>query len=105
MIPKNGTNQEWDSINQDIKDLEAQFASHLQVVKKELKCSTVVYRDIGKDIYQMEVPKGIKVPQSWIQISTTSVSIGMYVSSSVDWPIHVILESYSLLGQNRQGLG
>ncbi|KAL7314276.1 DNA mismatch repair protein msh6 [Mucor circinelloides] len=72
MIPKNGTNQEWDSINQDIKDLEAQFASHLQVVKKELKCSTVVYRDIGKDIYQMEVPKGIKVPQSWIQISTTS---------------------------------
>ncbi|EPB93010.1 hypothetical protein HMPREF1544_00084 [Mucor circinelloides 1006PhL] len=72
MIPKNGTNQEWDSINQGIKDLEAQFVSHLQVVKKELKCSTVVYRDMGKDIYQMEVPKGIKVPQSWIQISTTS---------------------------------
>ncbi|KAK4509250.1 Histone deacetylase hda1 [Mucor velutinosus] len=72
MIPKNGMNKEWNSINQQIKDAEKQFESHLQVVKKELKCSSIVYRDMNKDIYQMEVPKNVKVPQSWLQISTTS---------------------------------
>ncbi|GAN01573.1 DNA mismatch repair protein Msh6 [Mucor ambiguus] len=72
MIPKIGMNDEWDSINQQIKDAEKQFESHLLVVKKELKCSSVVYKDMNKDIYQMEVPKNVKVPQSWLQISTTS---------------------------------
>lgn len=75
MIPKDGINQEWDNINQQIKDVESQFASHLQKVKKELKCSTVVYRDLGKDLYQIEVPKGVNVPRDWIQLSNTSVRI------------------------------
>jgi DNA mismatch repair protein MSH6 len=73
MIPKDGMNQEWDNINQQIKDVVSQFASHLQKVKKELKCSTVVYRDLGKDLYQIEVPKGVNVPRDWIQLSNTSV--------------------------------
>ncbi|OAD06817.1 hypothetical protein MUCCIDRAFT_33695 [Mucor lusitanicus CBS 277.49] len=72
MIPKTGMNDEWDGINQQIKDAEKQFESHLQVVKRELKCSSVVYKDMNKDIYQMEVPKSVKVPQSWIQMSTTA---------------------------------
>lgn len=75
MIPKTGMNDEWDGINQQIKDAEKQFESHLQVVKRELKCSSVVYKDMNKDIYQMEVPKSVKVPQSWIQMSTTAVRI------------------------------
>jgi len=79
MIPKNGMNKEWNSINQQIKDAEKQFESHLQVVKKELKCSSIVYRDMNKDIYQMEVPKNVKVPQSWLQISTTSVRIRLCI--------------------------
>ncbi|KAL9544155.1 hypothetical protein MBANPS3_007766 [Mucor bainieri] len=72
MIPKTGMNDEWDSINQQIKDAEQQFESHLQKVKKELKCASIVYKDMNKDIYQMEVPKSIKVPQSWIQLSMTA---------------------------------
>lgn len=82
MIPKDGMNQEWDSINQQIKDAEKQFESHLKVVKKELKCSTVVYRDMGKDLYQMEVPKNIKVPQNWLQTSMTSVRTELYASQT-----------------------
>lgn len=73
MIPKDGINQEWDDLNQQIRNVEAQFTSHLQKVKRELKCSTVVYRDLGKDLYQLEVPKGLKVPHDWLKLSNTSV--------------------------------
>ncbi|KAI8643162.1 muts domain V-domain-containing protein [Parasitella parasitica] len=82
MIPKDGMNQEWDGINEQIKDVEAQFLSHLQTVKRELKCSTVVYRDLGKDLYQLEVPKAVKVPRDWITLSNTS-KVNRYWDSTV----------------------
>lgn len=72
IIPNNGTNEEWDSINQQIKNIEKEFDEELYSVKKQLKSSTVVYRNLGKDIYQLEIPKTVKVPNDWLQISSTS---------------------------------
>lgn len=39
------------------------------------RCAQICYKDMGKEIYQMEVPKGVKVPNDWIQLSSTSVSV------------------------------
>lgn len=38
------------------------------------RCSRVVYKDLGKEIYQLEVPKGVRVPNEWMQLSKTAVS-------------------------------
>lgn len=35
----------------------------------------VTYKDIGKDIYQIEVPKAVKVPSDWIKMSNTAVNL------------------------------
>lgn len=37
MIPITGANEEWDSLNQQIEDVERQFDEHLKVVQKQLK--------------------------------------------------------------------
>ncbi|KAI8969051.1 muts domain V-domain-containing protein [Mycotypha africana] len=72
IIPRSGHNERWDELNEQIVEKENEFQDHLKAVKKQLKCSSVTFKDIGKDIYQMEVPKNVKVPDNWIQLSSTS---------------------------------
>lgn len=45
----------------------------------QTRCSSLAYKDLGKDIYQIEVPKGVSVPSDWIKLSNTAVSIYIYV--------------------------
>ncbi|KAI8389422.1 muts domain V-domain-containing protein [Blakeslea trispora] len=72
IVPQAGTNQDWDDLEQQIADVETQFDEHLVQVKRQLKCARVEYKHLGKDLYQMEIPKGVSVPRDWIQLSTTS---------------------------------
>ncbi|KAG2229179.1 hypothetical protein INT48_001749, partial [Thamnidium elegans] len=72
MIPISGDNEEWDLLNQQIEDVQQQFADHLEVVQKKLRNSKIAYKDINKDIYQIEVPKAVKVPDDWIKMSNTT---------------------------------
>ncbi|EIE86449.1 hypothetical protein RO3G_11160 [Rhizopus delemar RA 99-880] len=82
MIPKSGKNEAWDDIMNQIDAVQNQFQSHLNSLKKQLKCPSILYRDLGKDIYQIEVPKGVSVPRDWIQMSTTS-KLNRYWDSTV----------------------
>ncbi|CAO3601033.1 unnamed protein product [Absidia cylindrospora] len=72
IIPKQGVDQAWDDINDDIEALKTQFADHLKEMKREVKCSQLEYKDMGKEIYQVEVPKNVKVPKNWFCTSSTS---------------------------------
>ncbi|KAI9280014.1 muts domain V-domain-containing protein [Sporodiniella umbellata] len=72
IIPKSGKNEGWDRIIDGIHDIESEFESHLSTLRKQLKCSKLEYKDLGKDIYQIEVPKGVSVPKDWIQLSNTA---------------------------------
>ncbi|KAI9301123.1 muts domain V-domain-containing protein [Cunninghamella echinulata] len=72
IIPKDGVNEDWDSINNEIKEMEKNFNDHLTKMKRELKCARIDYKHMGKEIYQIEVPKDIKVPNNWTTMSSTS---------------------------------
>ncbi|CEI93954.1 Putative DNA mismatch repair protein msh6 [Rhizopus microsporus] len=72
MIPKSGKNADWDKLNNDIDAIGTEFQTHLASLKKQLKCSSLAYKDLGKDIYQIEVPKGVSVPSDWIKLSNTA---------------------------------
>ncbi|KAI8377990.1 muts domain V-domain-containing protein [Radiomyces spectabilis] len=82
IIPKKGVNKEWDALNKQIKDLEVEFDRYLLQLKKDLRCAKLVFKDLGKEIYQVEVPKGVKVPQDWIQLSATS-KVNRYWNSKI----------------------
>ncbi|OZJ02922.1 hypothetical protein BZG36_04117 [Bifiguratus adelaidae] len=72
IIPRPGIEQDWDMVQEELKRIEAAFDEHLQDAKKKFKSSKICYRDIGKEIYQLEVPKEIGVPARWIRLSNTS---------------------------------
>ncbi|KAL1923036.1 uncharacterized protein VTP21DRAFT_9412 [Calcarisporiella thermophila] len=71
IIPRPGVEEDWDQICEEIKDLKRQLDKHLNEVKKKLGTSKVVYKDLGKEIYQLEIPSNIKVPSDFIKLSQT----------------------------------
>ena len=52
--------------------IKQELNSLVEKQKAILKCKVVKFTDVGKEIYQMEVPKAVKVPGSWRQMSATS---------------------------------
>ncbi|CAJ0648884.1 10653_t:CDS:10 [Entrophospora sp. SA101] len=71
LIPAKGIDAEFDRINEVLKKIENQLADHLSAMKKKLGCDKLVYKNVGKEIYQIEVPNNIQVPNDWQRLSRT----------------------------------
>ncbi|KAF3483954.1 DNA mismatch repair protein msh6 [Arthroderma uncinatum] len=72
LVPEEGIEEEFDASRETIEQLEEDLQQILNRVRKELKCSTIIFKDNGKEIYQLEVPIKIKnIPKSWDQMSAT----------------------------------
>ncbi|EEP77890.1 DNA mismatch repair protein msh6 [Uncinocarpus reesii 1704] len=71
-IPQPGVEEDFDASNERIESLEGDLNQLLKRCRRELNCSAIVYRDNGKEIYQLEVPIKVKnIPKSWDQMSAT----------------------------------
>lgn len=72
LIPERGIEEDFDNSMDNIarikKDLDKLLAKQMDV----LKCRKLKFTDVGKEIYQIEVPKAIKVPKDWRQMSATA---------------------------------
>ncbi|KAK5993017.1 DNA mismatch repair protein msh6 [Cladobotryum mycophilum] len=71
LIPEPGIDEDFDSSLAQIDDIKGQLNDLLNAKKSELKSKTLKFTDIGKEIYQIEAPKSVKVPSSWRQMSAT----------------------------------
>lgn len=71
LIPERGIDEDFDASLDQINEIKEQLDSLLAEKKKDFKCKTLKYTDVGKEIYQMEAPKSVKVPSSWRQMSAT----------------------------------
>ena len=71
LIPETGIDEEFDSSLSQMDAIKDQLNDLLSKKKNELKCRGLKFTDVGKEIYQMEAPKNIKVPSSWRQMSAT----------------------------------
>ncbi|KAK1993552.1 muts domain V [Colletotrichum falcatum] len=72
LIPERSVEQDFDNSQDRIEDIKQELQTLLGEKKSELKCKTLKFTDIGKEIYQIEAPKVAKVPSSWRQMSATS---------------------------------
>ncbi|KAF9340478.1 DNA mismatch repair protein msh6 [Linnemannia elongata] len=77
IIPHPGFAEDYDANNEVLNNLDSQFAQLLDKVKRELKTTKIVYKDLGKEIYQLEMSNKITVPKNWKKTSSTS-SISRY---------------------------
>ena len=72
LIPERGVESDFDASQDRIEEILTDLETHLKKVRKEFKSNNIVYRDVGKEIYQLEVPTSVKgIPKSWDQKSAT----------------------------------
>ncbi|KAG5926217.1 hypothetical protein E4U42_003514, partial [Claviceps africana] len=71
LIPEKGIEPDFDDSLSRMGDIKGQLDHLLSEKKAELKCRSLKFTDVGKEIYQMETPKSAKVPSSWRQMSAT----------------------------------
>ncbi|KAL7944924.1 DNA repair protein [Trichoderma barbatum] len=71
MIPESGVDEDFDASVARIDEIKNQLNDLLAEKKAELKCKALKFTDIGKEIYQIEAPKSVKIPSSWRQMSAT----------------------------------
>ncbi|KAK7424011.1 DNA mismatch repair protein msh6 [Neonectria magnoliae] len=71
LLPERGIEEDFDESLDQINAIKQQLADLLDEKKKEFKSKALKFTDIGKEIYQIEAPKNVKVPSSWRQMSAT----------------------------------
>ncbi|KAF2755000.1 DNA mismatch repair protein Msh6 [Pseudovirgaria hyperparasitica] len=80
LVPEPGVEEDFDdsqaAIDRCIKDLD----KLLNQARKDLGSSSIRFKDIGKEIYQLEVPAKVKnVPKTWAKMSGTA-AVNRYYS-------------------------
>ena len=72
LIPERGVEEDFDASQDCISDIKNKLDSLLKRTRKELGSTSIVFRDNGKEIYQLEVPVKVKnIPKNWDQMSAT----------------------------------
>ncbi|KAG6059312.1 hypothetical protein E4U17_006499 [Claviceps sp. LM77 group G4] len=71
LIPERGIEPDFDDSLSRIDEIKDQLKELLSEKMAELKCRSLKFTDVGKEIYQMETPKSTKVPSNWRQMSAT----------------------------------
>ncbi|KAF9348583.1 DNA mismatch repair protein msh6 [Mortierella sp. NVP85] len=82
IVPFPGFADDFDANNDALKQLDSELAAHLDKARRELKNPKIVYKDLGKEIYQLEVSNKIKVPTHWTKMSGTS-TVSRYYNSEL----------------------
>ena len=99
LIPERGVEEDFDSSQDHIESILAELEKLLQRTRKDLGSSSIVYRDNGKEIYQMEVPTKVKgVPKNWDQMSATQ-KVKRYYSPELRSLVRQLQEAQETHGQ------
>ncbi|KAI0380286.1 DNA mismatch repair protein Msh6 [Hypomontagnella monticulosa] len=72
LIPERGIEEDFDKSHDRIAEIKNDLQALLNEKKTELKNRALKFTDVGKEVYQIEVPKSVKVPKNWQQMSATS---------------------------------
>jgi DNA mismatch repair protein MSH6 len=72
LVPEPGIQAEYDESQETINEIKRRLESLLDRKKKEVGNRSLKFTDIGKEIFQIEAPKSVKVPKNWRQMSATA---------------------------------
>jgi DNA mismatch repair protein MSH6 len=98
LVPEPGVEEDFDNSQQEIDNCKADLEALLKKARKDLDSNTICFRDIGKEIYQLEVPKKIKVPNSWDQMSATA-KVSRYYTPELRKLVRALQEAEETHGQ------
>ncbi|KAL8417895.1 hypothetical protein RB594_001492 [Gaeumannomyces avenae] len=92
LIPEEGIEEDFDESAANIARIKRELHALLDRQKAALKCKTLKFTDVGKEIYQVEAPKATKVPKDWRQMSATS-SVKRYYFGELDELVRELQEA------------
>jgi DNA mismatch repair protein MSH6 len=98
LVPEPGVEEDFDNSQQEIDECKANLDQLLKKARKECGNNTVMFRDIGKEIYQLEIPKKVKVPNTWDQMSATA-KVARYYTPELRKLVRALQEAQETHGQ------
>ncbi|TVY28791.1 DNA mismatch repair protein, partial [Lachnellula hyalina] len=100
LIPERGIEEEFDGSQDHIEEIEAALEKFLQKKRKELggNSGKIKFKDIGKEVYQLEVPASIKVPKDW-QMMSSAAGFKRYYNTELKSLIRQLQEAQETHGQ------
>ncbi|KAF1958838.1 DNA mismatch repair protein Msh6 [Byssothecium circinans] len=98
LVPAPGTEEEYDESQQEVDACVAELNKLLKQTRKDLSTPTICFTDIGKEIYQLEVPKKVKVPKHYSQMSATA-KVNRYYTPQLQKLVRALQEAQETHGQ------
>ncbi|KAJ9661332.1 DNA mismatch repair protein msh6 [Coniosporium apollinis] len=99
LVPEPGVEEDFDESQERIEHCLKDLDDLLKQVRRDLGSTAIVYRDNGKEIYQLEVPMKVsKVPKHWDQMSATA-KVKRYYSPELRKLVRALQEAQETHGQ------
>ncbi|KAJ2714892.1 DNA mismatch repair protein msh6 [Coemansia spiralis] len=71
LLPFPGSDPPYDESLAALAALDEWLEQHLRQNRKQLGCASIVYKSMGKEHYQLEMPASVHVPDSYLRLSAT----------------------------------
>jgi DNA mismatch repair protein MSH6 len=100
LIPERGVEEEFDASQDRIAEIEGELQALLERKRKDLggNRSKIIFKNIGKEVYQLEVPVSIKVPKDW-QMMSSAAGFKRYYFPELKTLIRQLQEAQETHGQ------
>ncbi|KAJ3219606.1 DNA mismatch repair protein msh6 [Dinochytrium kinnereticum] len=95
-----GYDEIFDEANKVVEDIEAEFEEYRAEQEKALK-TKILYKDVGKDLFQLEMPSKVNVPRDWKLMSKTK-TVNRYHTSKIDFLTRKYLEGKEIRENSRK---
>ncbi|KAJ3415706.1 DNA mismatch repair protein msh6 [Chytridiales sp. JEL 0842] len=83
IVAHTGYDEVFDEANDNFVKVEEEFEEYRKEQMSVLNTRNITYKDMGKDLYLMEVPAKVKVPNSWKLMSKTQ-SVQRYYTNVIE---------------------
>ncbi|KAI9838717.1 MAG: DNA mismatch repair protein msh6 [Sclerophora amabilis] len=99
LVPEVGVEEDFDESQARIERILSDLEKLLKKYRRDLGSTSIVYRDNGKEIFQLEVPTKVKnVPRNWDQMSATQ-KVKRYYSPELRGLVRQLQEAQETHGQ------
>ena len=98
LIPERGIEEEFDGSQDCIEEIEGQLEELLKRTRKKLGSNKIEFKNVGKEIYQLQVPSAIKVPGDW-KLLSSAAGVKRYYSPELMRLVRDLQEAQETHGQ------
>lgn len=103
LIPERGIDENFDDSADRIQSIEGELSLLLTTMRKKYSCSAINFKDVGKEVYQLEVPQKVKgLPSSWGVVSSAK-GVNRYYFPELKSLVRELQEAQELHAQAVKG--